>query len=158
MRSSFVRSLFMRSLKLLLPLMGSTLCFAGQADRIPVSIDSSQMIRLPGHADPRALPQYDQGPIEPSFQFGYVAMLFTPSAAQSKALDELPIPFQYQWLPSSELPSGSLEVANVYAAHVLDIADGGHRTPTFADAVRLHRLLDTITDASISGRRMRWHS
>jgi len=75
-----------------------------------------------------------------------------------KALDELPIPFQYQWLPSSELPSGSLEVANVYAAHVLDIADGGHRTPTFADAVRLHRLLDTITDASISGRRMRWHS
>src|SRR5271154_5534507 len=89
MRSYFVRSLFMRSLKLLLPLMGSTQCFAGQADRIPVSIDSSQMIRLPGHADPRALPQYDQGPIEPSFQFGYVAMLFTPSAAQSKALDEL---------------------------------------------------------------------
>jgi subtilase family serine protease len=78
----------MRSLKLLLPLLASTLCFAQPADRITGHIDSSQMIRLPGHADPRALPQYDQGSIEPSFQFGYVTMLFTPSAAQSKALDE----------------------------------------------------------------------
>jgi subtilase family serine protease len=95
----------MRSLKLLLPLLASTLCFAGQADRINGPIDSSQMIRLPGHADPRALPQYDQGSIEPSFKFGYVTMLFTPSAAQTKALDEFLVeqqdpasPNYHKWL------------------------------------------------------------
>lgn len=77
---------------------------------------------------------------------------------KSKALIELPTPSQYQWVTSAKLPSSVLEIANVYAAPVLDVEDGGRRTPTFADAVRLHRLLDTITEASISGRRMRWHS
>jgi len=79
----------MRSLKLLLPLLASTLCFAGQADRITGPINSRQMVALPGHADPRALPQYDQGPIDASFKFGYVTMLFKPSAAQARALDVL---------------------------------------------------------------------
>jgi subtilase family serine protease len=79
----------MRSLKLLLPLLASTLCFAGQADRITGPIDSSQMIRLPGHADPKALPQYDQGPVEPSFQFGRVTLVMAPSPSQQVALNLL---------------------------------------------------------------------
>jgi len=79
----------MRSLKLLLPLLASTLCFAGQADRIPGPIDSSQMIRLPGHADRYAQPQYDQGPVEPSFQFGRVTLVMAPSPSQQNALDLL---------------------------------------------------------------------
>ncbi len=79
----------MRSLKLLLPLLASTLCFAGQADRITGPIDSSQMIALPGHGDPRALPQYDQGPIEPSFQFGRVTLVMAPSPSQQVALNLL---------------------------------------------------------------------
>ena len=77
----------MRFWKFLLPLVASTLCFATQSDRITGPIDSSQRITLPGHIHHKALPQYDQGRIEPSFQFGYVTMLFTPSAAQSQALD-----------------------------------------------------------------------
>jgi hypothetical protein len=79
----------MRSLKLLLPLLASTLCFAGQADRINGPIDSSQMIALPGHADPKAQPQYDQGPIEPSFQFGRVTLVMAPSPSQQVALNLL---------------------------------------------------------------------
>jgi hypothetical protein len=77
----------MRSWKFLLPLLASTLCFAQQPDRITGTIDSSKMVALPGRINRNALPQYDQGPVEPSFQFGYVTVLFTPSAAQSKALD-----------------------------------------------------------------------
>ncbi len=84
-----MRSSFMRSLKLLLPLLGSTLCFAQQADRIAGPIDSSQMIALPGHADRLAQPQYDQGPVEPSFQFGRVTLVMAPSPSQQVALNLL---------------------------------------------------------------------
>jgi hypothetical protein len=79
----------MRSWKFLLPLLASTLCFAAQPDRITGTIDSSQMVTLPGRIHRMALPQYDQGPVDGSYQFTYVTMLFTPSAAQSEALDLL---------------------------------------------------------------------
>ncbi|MGC2228747.1 MAG: protease pro-enzyme activation domain-containing protein [Candidatus Sulfotelmatobacter sp.] len=79
----------MRSLKLLLPLLASTLCFAAQADRITSPIDSSQMVTLPGHADRRAQPQYDQGPVEPSFQFGRLTLVMAPSPSQQVALNLL---------------------------------------------------------------------
>jgi subtilase family serine protease len=79
----------MRSLKLLLPLLASTLCFAGQADRITGPIDSSQMVALPGHLNRRAQPQYDQGPVEPSHLFGHVTLVMAPSPSQQVALNLL---------------------------------------------------------------------
>jgi len=79
----------MRSWKFLLPLLASTLCFAAQPDRITGTIDSGQMVVLPGRIHRMALPQYDQGPLDGSYQFTYVTMLFTPSAAQTEALDLL---------------------------------------------------------------------
>jgi hypothetical protein len=78
----------MRFWKFLLPLLASTLCFA-QQDRIPGPIDSSQRMVLPGRIPHQALPQYDQGRVEPTFQLDYVTMLFAPSASQSEALDLL---------------------------------------------------------------------
>ncbi len=81
-----MRSSFVRSLKLVLPLLASTLCFA-QADRIFGPIDSSQMVTLPGHADRQAQPQYDQGAVEPSFQFGRVTLVMAPSPSQQVALN-----------------------------------------------------------------------
>ena len=69
----------MRSWKFLLPLLASTLCFAAQPDRITGTIDSGQMVVLPGRIHRMALPQYDQGPLDGSYQFTYVTMLFTPS-------------------------------------------------------------------------------
>ncbi|MGA9545729.1 MAG: protease pro-enzyme activation domain-containing protein [Candidatus Sulfotelmatobacter sp.] len=84
-----MRCSLVRSLKLFLPLLASTLCFAQQADRIAGPIDSSQMVTLPGHADRLAQPQYDQGPVEPSFQFGRVTLVMAPSPSQQVALDLL---------------------------------------------------------------------
>jgi subtilase family serine protease len=79
----------MRSLKLLLPLLASTLCFAGQADRITGPIDSSQMVALPGHVNRHAQPQYDQGAVEPSHLFGHVTLVMAPSPSQQVALNLL---------------------------------------------------------------------
>jgi hypothetical protein len=80
----------MRSWKLLLPLLASTVCFAAvQPDRITGTIDSGQTVALPGRIHRKALPQYDQGRIEAGFQMGSVTMLFAPSASQSQALDLL---------------------------------------------------------------------
>jgi hypothetical protein len=78
----------MRSLKLLLPLLASTLCFAGQADRITGPIDSSQMVALQNHVSPLAQSKYEQGLIDPSRPLN-VTMMFTPTAAQQAALGEL---------------------------------------------------------------------
>lgn len=73
------------------------------------------------------------------------------------ALKELPVPTKYQLLPSSDLPSSALELANVYAANAMDRHDGGTRTPTFTDAVRLHRFLDAASSSSASGQKVIWH-
>ncbi len=79
----------MRFWKFLLPLLASTVCFAAQSDRIPGPIDSSQRVTLAGRIHYKALPQYDQGRVEPTFALDYVTMLFAPSASQSEALDVL---------------------------------------------------------------------
>src|SRR6202167_3698934 len=82
-------SLSMRPWKLLLPLLASTLCFAAQPDRIPGAIDSSQMVALPRSVHPKAQPRYDQGPVDPSLQFGYVTLAVAPSPSQQAAIDQL---------------------------------------------------------------------
>lgn len=79
----------MRFCKLPLLLLSSTLCLAAQPDRIASPIDSSQMVTLPGRIHPRALPQFDQGPVEPTLPFSYVTLVIAPSTSQQKALDQL---------------------------------------------------------------------
>jgi subtilase family serine protease len=79
----------MRSWKLLLPLLASTVCFAAQPDRIAGTIDSSQMVALPRSVNPKAQPRYDQGPVESSLQFGYVTLVVGPSPSQQMALEQL---------------------------------------------------------------------
>jgi subtilase family serine protease len=79
----------MRSWKFLLPLLATSLCFAAQPDRITGPIDSSQMVPLSGHVHPLAKPQFDQGPVEDSLQFGYVTLVMAPSPSQQLALDQL---------------------------------------------------------------------
>jgi subtilase family serine protease len=79
----------MRLWKVLLPLLASAVCLAQQPDRIAGPIDSSRMVTLPGHVNRNAAPQYDQGPVEPSFQLGYVTLLIAPSPSQEIALDQL---------------------------------------------------------------------
>src|SRR5579863_3878418 len=84
-----MESLLMRSWKLLLLVLAPTLCFAAQPDRIAGSIESRQMVTLRGSVHPKAQPQFDQGAVDPSYQFGYVTLIVAPSPSQQAALDQL---------------------------------------------------------------------
>jgi hypothetical protein len=75
--------------KLCLLLLSSSLCLAAQPDRISGTIDTSQMVTVPRSLHRKALPQYDQGPVEPSFPLGYVTLVMAPSPSQQQALDQL---------------------------------------------------------------------
>lgn len=79
----------MRFWKLFLPLFASTLCFAAQPDRIAGRIDSSPSVPLARSLHRKALPQYDQGPVDPSFLLDYVTLVMAPSVSQQQALDQL---------------------------------------------------------------------
>ena len=57
-------------------------------DRI-AAISSGQMISLSGNVHHKALLQYDQGPVDPSFQLTYVTLLTSPTPSQAKALEDL---------------------------------------------------------------------
>ncbi len=81
----------MRSWKFLLIFLASTLCFAApsfaaQADRIAGTIDSSQMVALPGQIHHKALPQYDQGRVSASLQMSQITLLTLPTSSQQQAL------------------------------------------------------------------------
>jgi len=79
----------MRSWKFLVPFLATTLCFAAQSDRITAPINSNQHIALAKSLHPRALPQYDQGAVDPSLEFSYVTLVAAPSPTQQLALDQL---------------------------------------------------------------------
>jgi subtilase family serine protease len=61
----------------------------GQTSRLVAPIDPSHRSLLQGYIPPRAQPQYDQGPVEPSFPLEYVTLLLKPSAQQQQALEHL---------------------------------------------------------------------
>jgi predicted dehydrogenase len=69
-------------------------------------------------------------------------------------LEVLPVPESYNWLPASELPSDVLELANLYVAYARDISAGTRLAPTFADAVRIHTIIDLIEHSSKTGSRV----
>jgi subtilase family serine protease len=79
----------MRFCKLLLLVLAPTLCLAAQPNRIMGSIESRQMVTLRGSMHPKAQPQFDQGPVDPSYQLGYVTLIVAPSPSQQAALDQL---------------------------------------------------------------------
>ncbi|HKN17052.1 MAG TPA: S53 family peptidase [Candidatus Sulfotelmatobacter sp.] len=79
----------MRSWKFLLPLLATSLCFAAQPDRITGAINSGQAVVLAKSLHPKAKPEYDQGPVDPSLKLTYMTMLMAPSPTQQKALDQL---------------------------------------------------------------------
>ena len=70
-------------------LIFSSFSLAAAPDRIAGMIDSSQTIALAKSHHPKAQPQYDRGPVDPSFKLGYITLLMAPSASQQKALDQL---------------------------------------------------------------------
>jgi len=100
----------MRIVKSLLPValvvtLLSSLSFSVTADRIAGGLANGQTVALRGNVHHKALPKYDQGPVDPSMRLGSMTLLTTPSAAQIKALQALLVqqqdpksPKYHQWL------------------------------------------------------------
>jgi predicted dehydrogenase len=69
-------------------------------------------------------------------------------------MEPLAVPQGYHRLPGSGLPSAVLELAELYWAYAHDVTHGTHTAPTFADAARLHDLLDRAQTSFASQRFM----
>ena len=67
----------------------SSLSYAAQPDRIRGTLFGGRNVPLTGHVHHRALPQFDQGPVDPAMQMGTMTLLTVPTAAQQKALTQL---------------------------------------------------------------------
>ena len=72
------------------------------------------------------------------------------SQADGDRLHRLPVPAPYRTLPPSPLDASVLDLAYLYDAHARDRATGTTLASNFRDAVRIHRLLDAIVEASES--------
>jgi hypothetical protein len=79
------------------------------ANRIVQPIDPLHVVRLKGNVNARALPQYDRGLIDPSFQLNYMTLELQASAQQQQALAQLlkdqqnpSSPNYHKWLTPEE--------------------------------------------------------
>lgn len=88
--------------------------------------------------------------------FGGVGDDYQMSGAHGDNLPmaSLPVPEHYDSLPPSDLPSAVLELAHLYTAFAHDVAHGTHTAPTFADAVRMHDLIEAAEHSSAYGARV----
>src|ERR1019366_4008225 len=86
---SALLSLSKLSTLILCILIFSTLSFAAAPDRITGPIVSRQTVALPAGVHFKAQPQFDQGPVDPSFQLSYMTLLTVPSASQQRAINRL---------------------------------------------------------------------
>jgi len=81
-------------------------------------------------------------------------MLRVQGAQKSHELKDLPLPDRYFWVPP-EFPRGDpFNVGQMYALFAEAVRTGKNRLPTFDTAVDLHRFLDTIKQASDTGREL----
>lgn len=77
------------------------------------------------------------------------------AGAEDEELHELTIPDRYYWVPESlKTDSGLiLNVAQAHSKFAKDIQEETTLTPSFADGVKLHQLLDVVEKAAQSGER-----
>lgn len=83
-------------------------------------------------------------------QFGMVELL--RARAGEKVLTPVEIPGGYE-LVAAGRGGVAYTLEQAYALLLRDLEDGGHRTPTFADAVVRHRMLDAVERAGRTGAR-----
>jgi subtilase family serine protease len=74
---------------LLVATLFSSQSYAAVPDRISGALTNGQTVALKGNVHHKALPQFDQGPVDPATRLGYVTLLTVPSASQRKALSQL---------------------------------------------------------------------
>jgi subtilase family serine protease len=67
----------------------STVSYAAVPDRITGALASGETVQLTGNVHHKALPQYDQGPVDPAMRLGTITLLTLPTPSQQKALAQL---------------------------------------------------------------------
>jgi predicted dehydrogenase len=72
----------------------------------------------------------------------------------AQPLTTLAIPAEYEWVPEGELGASVVELANLYSAYARDVKTGSTLAPTFADALRMHELIEHIVESNLSGQRV----
>ncbi len=81
-------------------------------------------------------------------------MLRVQGAQRSQELKDLKIPERFEYVPA-DFPRGDpFNVGQMYALFAGGIRTGQSRLPTFDIAVDLHRFVDTIKQASDTGREL----
>jgi uncharacterized protein (TIGR03437 family) len=61
----------------------------GRPTRITGHISNEERVVLRGNVNPKAQPQFDKGPVEPSMKLPYITLMLKPSAGQQAALEQL---------------------------------------------------------------------
>lgn len=99
-----------------------------------------------------------RGDIRMSCDFGNVQVfqLSIEGGPAGEPMNRLPVPESYRTVP--HLADPVLNVAQLYKCYAADYRDGGHRCPTFDDAVLRHRMLETVERAAVSGSRQNCRS
>jgi subtilase family serine protease len=77
------------SLALLIASLFSSLSFGAVSDRISGGLTGGQTVALKANVRHQALPEYDQGPVDPAMKLGTMTLLTVPTAAQQKAITQL---------------------------------------------------------------------
>jgi predicted dehydrogenase len=83
-------------------------------------------------------------------QFGQVTL--KGATGEDEALAELPVPDKYK-ATAGEADHISYPVAQMYEGILRDLAEGTHIVPTFADAVKRHRMVEAIEVSAKTGTR-----
>jgi subtilase family serine protease len=80
-----------------------------QQDRIVVPIEPGRTVVLTGNVSPKARPQFDQGPVDPSLKLDLLTLVLKPTPQQQAALEQLLIEQQgrssanyHRWLSPLE--------------------------------------------------------
>jgi Pro-kumamolisin, activation domain/Bacterial Ig-like domain (group 3) len=69
--------------------LSSTLSHAAAQDRISGALSSGQGVTLAGNVHHKALPQFDEGPVDPAMRLGTITLVTAPTVAQRNALTQL---------------------------------------------------------------------
>jgi predicted dehydrogenase len=70
-----------------------------------------------------------------------------------RALQPMPVPDEYRWVPVAVLPGPQFNVAQAYVRLAEDLRTGTREVATFDHAVDRHRMLEAVRAAAMSGRR-----
>jgi predicted dehydrogenase len=81
-------------------------------------------------------------------------VLVEAARGDDQVMQPLRIPRSYNWSSPAQLPSKTSSLACLYAAFIRDLHEGTSVAATLDDGARLHHLLQSILEASSSGRKI----